>query len=354
MHYRDTYAVIDTQRLIYNVEYINSKTNKDIIAVVKADAYGCGYQEVAKALQPVKHIKAFAVATLKEAVSLREIGIEKDIIVLGAIAKEKENLLLVKKHNITLTLFSIEYAMSLIKLQVPKIRVQLKIDTGMHRIGLVSKEQLDDIYPKLIQNDFIIEGVFTHCATADDNEIHYNNQKELFYKIIEGYDFKYIHLENSAALLMRSDDRSNIARVGLGMFGVDPGLNEDSNLKQVLSLYTKVIQVQKINKGEYVGYGYTYQCDKDTYIATMPLGYGDGFVRQNQGREVFINGKYYKIVGRVCMDQMMVEVDDTVKVDDIVEIFGDHISLIKMAKELNTIPYEIMCLLSRRIDREYK
>lgn len=354
MHYRDTYAIIDTNRLIENVNYIKETTTKDIIAVVKADAYGCGFKEIAKALNPVCHIKAFAVATLKEAISLREIGIDKDVIVLGAIAKEKENLILVKKHNITLTVFSIDYGFNLIDLCIEGIKVQIKIDTGMHRIGLASREELSLIYSKLLENNFIIEGVFTHFATADDNEQHYIEQKDLFYTIIDGYDFNQVHTDNSAALLIRDDKKSSVARVGIAMFGVDPaGIGNDA-LKQVLSLYSSVIQVQKIKKGDYVGYGYTYQSLKDTFIATIPLGYGDGFIRKNQGRNVYINGKYYPIVGRVCMDQMMVEVDETVSVDDKVEIFGDHISLCDMAKELETIPYEVMCLLSKRIERIYK
>lgn len=354
MHYRDSYAVIDTGRLNDNVAYIKKSTNKDIIAVVKADAYGCGYQEVAKTLQHVQHVKAFAVATLKEALSLRDIGIDKDILVLGAISIDKENIARVQKEDITLTIFSLEYANKLLPFDVKGIRVQIKIDTGMHRIGLSCKEELDLIYPKLVDNGFVVEGVFTHFATADDNVDHYNEQKELFYKIIDGYDFKYIHLDNSAAVLLQEDDRTNLARVGIGMYGIDPSFKVNPNLKQVMSLYARVIQVQAICKGDYVGYGYTYQAKKDTYIATVPLGYGDGFIRLNQGRDVYINGKFYPIVGRVCMDQMMIEVDQSIQVDDIVEIFGDHISLIDMAKQLNTIPYEIMCLISMRIERVYK
>jgi alanine racemase len=121
-----------------------------------------------------------------------------------------------------------------------------------------------------------------------------------------------------------------------------------------MSLYTKVAMVKIVPKGEKIGYGMTYQTSEDEYIATLPIGYADGLIRANQGRNVYINGKYYPIVGRVCMDQIMVKVDKDVKVHDEVEIFGEHISLASMAKELNTIPYEIPCLLSERVERLYK
>ena len=138
------------------------------------------------------------------------------------------------------------------------------------------------------------------------------------------------------------------------MYGNDPAGNETEELKQVMSLYTKVALVKEVKKGEHIGYGYTYEADEDCLIATLPIGYADGFIRLNQGRNVYINGKEYPIVGRICMDQMMVKVDDHVKVHDQVEIFGDHISLARMAKELNTIHYEITCLVSERVEREYQ
>ena len=120
-----------------------------------------------------------------------------------------------------------------------------------------------------------------------------------------------------------------------------------------MSLYTKVSMVKKIKAGQRVGYGLTYTADQDEYIATLPIGYADGIIRKNQGRKVYINGSYFEIVGRVCMDQMMVRVDENIKAGDKVEIFGEHISLASMAKELDTIPYEIICLISKRVERIY-
>ena len=124
-------------------------------------------------------------------------------------------------------------------------------------------------------------------------------------------------------------------------------------MKKSLDTYEKTMNIKKVKKGEYIGYGYTYQADEDQYIATLPIGYADGLVRLNQGRHVYINGKEYPIVGRVCMDQTMVRVDETVKTHDLVEIFGEHITLARMARELHTIPYEVMCLVSERVEKRY-
>ena len=121
-----------------------------------------------------------------------------------------------------------------------------------------------------------------------------------------------------------------------------------------MMLSTTVLMVKHIKKGEKVGYGFTYTAENDEYVATLPIGYADGFIRKNQGRDVYINNKNYQIIGRVCMDQMMVRVDETVQVGDRVEIFGPHLSIVQMAKELDTIPYEIMCLLTDRVERRYE
>ncbi len=355
MFYRDSYTVIRLDRLKQNVETIYKHINKDIMAVVKADAYGCGYKEVSRALHLLPFVKAFAVATLKEAIELRHANINKDILVLGAIVKNQEDIDLAVHHDISLTVFSLEYASYLVNaLHGKHVKVHVKIDTGMNRIGVVGIDDYQKVIALLKENNITIEGVFTHYATADCNDEAYLQQKEKFYDIIQNIDCKYIHSENSAALMYHKDEVSNLGRVGIAMYGVDPSGEETVDLKQVLSLYTKVAMVKKIEKGQYVGYGYTYQADEEQFIATLPIGYADGVIRKNQGRNVYIAGKKYPIVGRVCMDQMMVKVDSDVRVDDVVEIFGDNITLASMAKELDTIPYEVMCLISKRVERIYE
>ena len=236
------------------------------------------------------------------------------------------------------------------------VKVHIKIDTGMNRIGFKTKEEFEDILRNCPKHVFQIDGVFTHFATADDENQNdaYESQLKLFYDILGEHQFHYIHCQNSAAMMYHDEYQSQLARIGIAMYGVDPTGEENPKLKQVMSLYTKVAMIKKVKKGERIGYGLTYTALQDEYIATLPIGYADGLIRANQGREVYINGAYYPIVGRVCMDQVMIKVDESVKVHDKVEIFGEHITLARMAKDLHTIPYEITCLVSERVERVYQ
>jgi len=355
-HYRETYALIDLDALTTNVETIYQKIKKPMMAILKANAYGHGYQQVAGVLKNHPHISMFGAATLKEAIDLRKQGIHQDILVLGAIPLDDIHLAI--EYDISLTLFSLEYMQEIKMSHHDKrpLKVHIKIDTGMNRIGFKDKESFEEVCQQCSSDIFQIDGVFTHFATADDENQKdtYQQQISLFYDIIGNRKFRYIHCQNSAAMIYHHDHRSNIGRIGIALYGVDPAGQECDELHQVMSLYTRVVQVKKVKQGEKIGYGHTYTSAKDEYIATLPIGYADGFIRANQGREVYIQGHYYPIVGRVCMDQVMVRVDEHVHVHDKVEIFGPHISLARMAKELKTIPYEITCLVSERVERVYK
>lgn len=352
---RDTYAIVDLDNLKYNVELAYHKFKRPLMAVIKADAYGHGYREVALFLKDLPYIEMFAVATLSEAIELRELGIAKGILILGAIPTSKEDIDLAIKYDISLTMISLEYLDLLTKLvdDQQTLKIHIKLDTGMHRIGLTSKEQLKTLLQKIDPHKFNIEGIFTHFATADGDQEAFLQQYNLFYEMLGNAKFKYIHCCNSAAIAYYDDQKSNLGRLGITMYGCSPAGKEGEPVKQVMSLYTHVALVKTLKAGQRVGYGLTYQAKEDEYLATLPIGYADGIIRKNQGRKVYINGKYYEIVGRVCMDQLMVRVDGTVKVGDQVEIFGKHISLESMAKELETISYEILCLISKRVPRIY-
>lgn len=353
--YRDSYALINLNNLIYNVEKVYHKTNKPLMAIIKADAYGHGSKEVAMCLNDNKYIEMFGVATLQEAIELRELGIKRDILILGAIPKIKNDIDLAIKYDISLTLFSLDYLELLTSLVEGKpLKVHIKLDTGMNRLGLKGENELKQILANVDRNKFIVDGIFTHFATADCDKESYEQQLKLFDELVDQKKFKYVHCSNSAGLVYHDENKSNLGRIGIAMYGVDPAGDETSQYKQVMSLFSKVVMVKEIKKGEHVGYGYSYTASQDEIIATLPIGYADGMVRKNQGRDVYINGKFYPIVGRVCMDQMMVRVDKDVKVDDEVEIFGEHISLAKMAKELDTIAYEVMCLITKRVERVYE
>lgn len=352
---RDTYAIINLDNLKFNVDLVYKQFKKPLMAVIKADAYGHGYKEVASFLKDIDYIEMFAVATLPEAIELRELGVTKGILILGAIPTSKEDIDLAIQYDISLTMVSVDYLKLLNEIVDPgkQLRVHIKLDTGMHRIGLTSKDELRTLLKMIDPDKFNVEGIFTHFATADGDEIEYEKQYHLFYDMIGNCRFKYIHCCNSAAMIYHGDDKSNIGRLGITMYGCSPAGNEGEPYKQVMSLYTKVAMIKIIEAGAKVGYGLTYTAKQKEYIATLPIGYADGLIRKNQGRKVYINGKYFEIVGRVCMDQMMVRVDDSVKIGDRVEIFGDHISLESMAKDLDTISYEILCLVSKRVPRVY-
>lgn len=354
--FRDTYAVIHLDYLIQNVETLYKKVQKPMMAIIKANAYGHGYRQVADALKNNPHIIMYGVATLKEAVDLRSIGIDKDILVLGAIPLEDEHIAV--EHDISLTMFSFEYLEEIKKHHRgdEPVKIHIKLDTGMNRLGFKSEDEYKELMRRIDPAVFNVEGIFTHFATADEEAKNneYFKQEQQFHEIIKNQKFKYIHCQNSAAMLYHPEAQSNLSRIGIAMYGVDPTGEENEELKQVMSLYSKVAMVKVVPKGEKIGYGMTYKTEEDEYIATIPIGYADGFIRANQGRNVYINGKYYPIVGRVCMDQMMVKVDETVKAHDLVEIFGEHITLSAMAKDLHTIPYEITCLISERVERIYK
>lgn len=352
--HRDTYAEINLKYLKENIETTYKKFKRPLMAVIKADAYGHGYREVATYIKDIEYLEMFAVATLPEAIELRELGITKGILILGAVPTSKEEIDLAIKYDISLTMISLDYMHHLETLidQQP-LKIHIKLDTGMHRIGLTSKAQLDEMLNTIDYNKFILEGIFTHYATADGEQAAFDQQRKLFYDLVADHKFKYIHCCNSAAMAYHHDDRSNLGRIGIIMYGIDPAGNETKEFKQVMSLYSKVALIKKIKAGDRVGYGLTYTADEDEYLATIPIGYADGLIRKNQGRNVYINGKYFEIVGRVCMDQIMVRVDETIKEGDKVEIFGAHISLASMARELETIPYEIICLITKRVDRLY-
>lgn len=353
-YYRKTYANVNLNHLRYNINKIYSKSKKPFMAIIKANAYGHGDVEVAKLLDQINEVSMFGVATLKEAIDLRNEAIKKPILVIGATSIEDVEF--ASRYNVAITAYSLEFIKQLVDIKLQgNLTVHIKLDTGMNRLGLKSKEELDEGYTLLSQYQNIkIEGVFTHFGGADEPEdITYQLQIKRFEELIKGYCFKYIHADNSAATLYYHDDFTNLDRLGIAMYGVDPKNENNKELKQVMSLYTTVMMVKKINKGEKVGYNFTYEAQEDEYIATLPIGYADGLIRKNQGRHVVINNKEYEIIGRVCMDQMMIKVDESVKVGDQVEIFGEHISLSRMANELDTIPYEVICLLSLRIERRY-
>ena len=372
-----TWAEIDIDKLNYNINSIKNKLGNStkIMAIVKANAYGHGDEVVSKSLEEIG-IDCFGVSNIEEAVSLRNYGIKGDILILGYTPIEKSSML--EKYNIMQTVFSIDYANQLnIKCEKEKIQVKvhIKVDTGMNRLGLTNKDMKDLILS--IQEIYNLKhintvGVFTHFSSADlldDLSLDYTKSQAIEFNetvsncIREGMRFKYIHMQNSAGIVFVKDDICNYARAGIIMYGVTPSDNSiDIDIKPVMQIKSVVSMIKEVSEGVCVSYGRKYVTTKTQKIATIPIGYGDGYPRllSNKG-EVIIKGKKANVIGNVCMDQLMIDVTDIegVKFGDIVTVIGDgdnsknSINFCDEARKIGTIAYELMCLVSRRVPRVY-
>lgn len=353
--YRNTWININLDNLNYNInKIINSNDKyKYYFGVVKANAYSHGDIEISKELISCG-INYLAVSSLEEAITIRnEI---KDIPILCLEPIDLKYLFLAQQNNITISVNSIEYVKELIK-QKLNLKIHIKLDTGMNRLGIKTKTELENIIKLISRNtNFEMEGIFSHFATSDCDKSFYEYQVNKFLELTNNIDlsiFKIIHIDNSASQLnYKKLNFVNGARIGISMYGINT-TNTEIDLKPVLSLYSKIIQIKDIEIGEGVGYGLNYKASKKEKIAIIPIGYADGIIRKNTGRKVIINKKEYTIIGNICMDMLMILVDNNVKENDIVTLIGDTIDTKYIAKYLDTIEYEILCSLSDRIPRFY-
>lgn len=359
-YYRDTWAEIDLDAITHNVKQIKDlHPTKEIFAVVKANGYGHGDAEVSKVAIEAG-VSCLAVSGLDEALRLRNSGIEVPILVLGM--TRLKDVPLAAENNISLTAHDemwIEHLVSL-PLTTP-VKVHLKIDSGMHRLGLMTEEQVQKNFNMLKTAPMVeVEGVFTHMATADSDKEYLGHQIETFKRLIANLDLsgvKYVHLENTATLLQKEFDFDHGIRLGLGLYGINPDkefIPIEFELKPALKLLSNLVQVKKIKKGDKVGYGATYEAQEDEWIGVVPIGYADGWTRSHQGRHVIVNGYECEIIGRVCMDQMMIRLPKQFPMGTEVTLIGDGMPVERVAKEVGTISYEILCLISDRVPRVYK
>jgi alanine racemase len=364
--YRDTWAEVDLDAISENIRSIRNILPKDVhvIAVVKANAYGHGAYQVAQAA-----IQAgatyLAVAFLDEALSLRERGIKEPILVLGA--SRPRDVGVATLHQITLTAYHYDWFTEAQKYlsnhQV--LNIHVKVDTGMGRIGIRTQEEVKAIEGLIKQDSrFLLEGIFTHFATADELDDSYLlGQQQRFEEIIDVLDEKprLIHCSNSAAALRFPFTLWNGVRVGIAMYGLTPSKEMEPilpiSLKEAFSLHTRIVHVKKLQKGEGISYGATYKTTGDEWIGTLPIGYADGWIRKLQGQEVLVEGQRAPIVGRICMDQCMIKLPHEVKVGTKVTLIGsqtdEKVSCNEIADKLETINYEVPCLISNRVPRIY-
>ncbi|MGM9931158.1 alanine racemase [Pradoshia sp.] len=366
--YRDTWAEVNLDHVQENIKAIKGLLPEEtsIMAVVKANAYGHGDIQVAKAALGAG-ATSLAVAFLDEGIRLRELGVEVPILVLGS--TRPSDAPIAAKYGIRVNVHSksyVEEALKVLDGSERPLYIHIKVDTGMSRLGIRTKEEMKDLeYILQNQNKIQVEGVFTHFAKADEIELdHSENQLTKFISILHSMDTlpPMIHTSNSAASMRMPEAYFNMVRVGIAMYGLSPSpeIKDELpvNLKPALSLYTKVKQVKQIHEGDTVSYGGTYEAKGEEWIATLPIGYADGWIRKLSGQNVLIKGKKAPIVGRICMDQCMVKLDEPVEEDAVVTLIGtdgnEAITADELAEKLETINYEITCQLSSRIPRVYK
>lgn len=365
-----TEAAIDLNAVEYNYINTRNKLPKDvkILCVVKADAYGHGAVEISKMLDDKADF--FGVACIEEAVELKKAGIKKPVLVLGYVFTGAYNIAV--KHDIRIPVFSYESAKALSDEAVRQnktVPFHFCIDTGMSRIGFQVNEESADICKEITQLPNIeAEGLFSHFATADeenlDKSIAQQNKFDLFVDMLKkrGIEIPIKHLNNSAGI-MNFEKHYDMCRMGIILYGLYPSHEVDKNLlsvKPVMSWLSHISHLKTLEAGREISYGGTYVTTKNTVVATIPVGYADGYPRSlsNIGK-VIINGKYAPILGRVCMDQFMVDVTniDDIKIGTKVILIGKdgnaRLTMEEVSEAAGSFNYELPCRISRRVPRTF-
>jgi len=370
--YERVCAVIDLDNIEHNIAEIEKVINAPygIYAVTKADGYGHGAVPIAKVLENHKKVKGYAVATAEEALQLLDAGIKKDILVIGyTFPYAYEEMI---KRGIRMTVFrrdTIEELNEIAGKIGKKAIVHLKVDTGMSRIGVSPYDEGLDIIKSAINAPNIdVEGIFTHFARADETDkIYANEQYELFSSFVEGvesetgFKFKVKHCSNSAAIIDMPYAHMDAVRAGIILYGLWPSNEVDMkkiDLKPAMSLVSHITYIKNVPKGTAISYGGTYVTDKPTRIATIPVGYADGYPRalSNKGC-VLICGKKAPVIGRVCMDQMMVDITfiPEAKQGDTVTLVGkdgnENITMDDLSELSDHLNYEFVCDIGKRVPR---
>lgn len=378
--YRNTYVKIDNQVLTDNIKKLTKTYNKYkyYIGVVKANAYGHGDYIVNDLIKG--GINYLAVSSLEEAISIRKYNKEIPILVLEPISLDylKE----IEDNNITITVESLDYAKSLSRKELKnKLNVHIKLDTGMNRLGIKNKDEVTETV-NLLKNakNIVLEGIYTHIGTSGLTDIYYDKSIKKFEEITSDINLKEIpivHINRSITLVHHKIYPFETGvRLGIAMYGFSQSIPNPKGLRKLkrdllikrlgisesilsnnldlhtaFSLYSEVISIRYATKGEYVGYGANYIVKEDMIIATIPIGYNDGI--KGSMKYVSINNKRYEIVGDVCMDMITVKVDETVKLNDKVEIFGNDISIKEVATRTNSNAYHLLTGITNRVPRIY-
>ncbi|KGX86504.1 alanine racemase [Pontibacillus litoralis] len=368
--YRDTWLEVSLSAIHQNVNAFLNHIQKEckLMAVVKADGYGNGAVRVAEAALEAG-ADYLAVAFADEAIELREAGVEADILLLGYTPEESMEAVI--KHDITVTIFTNESLQAVIRVAErlgKKPRIHIKVNTGMNRLGVQSKEKLLQLATRAQQSEAVyLEGVFTHFADADNEDPSYTEKQFAKFKQMLHYlEAHHIlipikHCANSAATIAFPSMHLDMVRVGVSIYGLYPAthLQDKIKLTPTMTLKTTIASIQLVSANEPISYGCSYYTKRNSTIATVPIGYADGISRQlsNKGH-VTVNGQKVRIVGKVCMDQMMIDITDvSSEIGDEVVIYGDaeqgYMPIDLVAEQMGTIHYEVATLIGKRVPRHY-
>lgn len=377
--YQRVFAKINLDALIHNYKSIieNIDEHTQVLAVLKTDAYGHCAVPIAKELQNMPKLFGFALATAEEAFILRNSGITKPLLVLGYTFPEAYEEMIQK--NITFTVFRkdslSQIAKAVRKLSTTehsyKAKVHIKLDTGMGRIGVTPDEDgVDFLKEALKYDELIVEGLFTHFSKADEEDRTYTLEQlekyNYFVKLAKeqlGFEFALKHVSNSAGIIEYPEANMDLVRAGIILYGLWPSdvvSKEKVDLKPVLSLHSKIVFIKKVPPGTRISYGGTYITQKDTMVATVPVGYGEGYPRMLSNKaDVLVNGQRCPIIGRICMDQLMIDVTNVKDVceGDTVTLVGQDgaecITLEELGEISGRFNYEMACDFGKRIPRVF-
>ncbi len=369
---RPVYAEIDLDAIAYNMKNIkNLAKDKEVIAVVKADCYGHGALDVVPTLLE-NGASRLAVAVLTEGIELRNDNIKAPIMILGYTPSYLNEELI--KYDLEQTVYDLDYAKELSKIALSlnkKAKIHIAIDTGMGRIGFLPTEKaIYDICKICSLEGLEVIGIFTHFSTSDEKDKEYTNEQfekftDLLKKLSDlNIEIPIKHVSNSGAIMDMPETYLDAVRAGIILYGYYPSnevKKENLSLKPALTLKATITRVREMDAGMSISYGRTFKTERRSLIATIPIGYADGYSRLlAKNAKVIINGQFASIVGRICMDQCMIDITDIngdIKVGDEVIVLGEQDGLRfnadDFAEIMGTINYEILCMLKYRIPRVY-
>lgn len=374
INYDRAYALINLDNVSFNLNQISSNLKKGtkVIGVIKTDGYGHGALPIAKELEKLECIHGYGVATAEEALQLKNNGIRKPVIIIGYSFPSAYEEMIVRDVRLTVFREDMLKEINDIAGRLGLIsKVHVKVDTGMSRIGVFPDESgLEFIKKGLEYPNIKLEGIFTHFARADEADKKYAKiQLEKFHSFVGdikkhfNYTFDIVHCSNSAAIIEMPEANDTCVRAGIIMYGMWPSnevRRDIISLKPLLSLKSRITFIKTVPKGVQVSYGGTFETKRETIIATVPVGYGDGYPRSLSGKGmVLVAGRFAPIIGRVCMDQFMIDITDIpgVSEGDEVTLTGtdgeNTITMEDLEKWSGMLNYELACIIGKRVPRVY-